>query len=157
MSKQVELKNKIRSDLRNFASGESRLKEARNFYFQELSSDLYHVYQKLTVTDLLILHELSEEVIYAKQLVSTLPVTQGAVSKCLSRLEKYKLVKRTIKESDKRESILSKTSTGEKIAQVNENYRKIVDIRFNKIIDRFSENDLCIIEQFLSILNDEIY
>ena len=147
----------IRAKLSEFASQENGLKSIKNAYFKKLSAENYEIYKKLSVTDLHVLNDLSDKVFLAKHLVTLLPVTQSAISKSIARLVKHNLIQITQKKGNKKERIISRTSSGEEISQVYNDYRETVNLRFEKITSQFTQNELTTIEHFLTVLNNELY
>lgn len=120
-----------------------------NAISQDQEIDISH----LTLTQIHVLHEISVKENPNVTLISNIiGVTKGGVSKAVSKLIQWGLVKEVTNRSSKREIHYKLTQQGEKLSFVHEKLHQNLKEKYIKLYEGYSEEEISIIQRFLDDL-----
>ncbi|KRN28396.1 hypothetical protein IV38_GL001396 [Lactobacillus selangorensis] len=110
---------------------------------------------KLSVNELHVLTALDQpEEQRGADLVSQLDLTQGAISKLVTRLTKQKLLEKYHQPDNRRDTYLRLTPFGKEVAAAHAHYHQVQDVATKKYMNQFSKEELATVTRFLQGLND---
>lgn len=88
-------------------------------------------------------------------IVAQVSLTQGAVSKILNKLTNKQVVEKFHQPGNKKETLVELTSRGEAVYQIYQDYHQTVQKSLWNIADKYSKNELEVIDDFLLKLNQK--
>lgn len=110
---------------------------------------------RLTINDLHVIQVVAHsEDAMISDVVTRLPLTQGAVSKIVNKLAKAGLLTKTHKSANKKETYIQLTSLAKKINAIHERYHQEMNDKLQELTDQFTPADLQIVRDFLAKLNE---
>ena len=123
--------------------------EEMNVVSQDQEIDISH----LTLTQIHVLHEISEKENTNVTLISNIiGITKGGVSKAVSKLIQWGLVHEVANGSSKREIHYKLTQQGVKLSFVHEKLHQSLKVKYTKLYEGYSEEEMSIIQRFLDDL-----
>lgn len=87
------------------------------------------------------------------EIVDSVPLTQGAVSKVLSKLTTKGLVSKFHQPNNKKDTFVQLTTAGEKVNQLHHEYHQAEAVKLEKLVAGYSKGELETIASFLVAIN----
>lgn len=109
--------------------------------------------ETINSSDLDVLSLISERPIALKEIVSNVSMTQGAVSKIISKLEKKGLIERIKRPTNQKAIYLLLTTDGIKLKKVHQQMHLDLDRKYAQLEDEFTPEQLEVILEFIQKVN----
>ncbi len=161
MEERNMLKNKVYANLVDYLhtrdkSAEFRREKALAIIEEQNYADKKEVYlhlDKLTLTQLHVLHEIGERPDSNVTFISNqINVTKGGVSKAVAKLIAWELIQEHFRADNKKEIYYRLTEEGEKLAFVHARLHQQLENKHEELLERYSEEELKVIASFLTDL-----
>lgn len=109
--------------------------------------------ETINSSDLDVLSLISERPIALKEIVSNVSMTQGAVSKIISKLEKKGLIERIKRPTNQKAIYLLLTTDGIELKKVHQQMHLDLDRKYEQLEDEFTPEQLAVILEFIQKVN----
>lgn len=136
--------------LREFRERDDELDIEHQWIVDHLESvNLKKRTETINSSDLDVLSLISERPIALKEIVSNVSMTQGAVSKIISKLEKKGLIERIKRPTNQKAIYLLLTTDGIKLKKVHQQMHLDLDRKYAQLEDEFTPEQLEVILEFI--------
>lgn len=127
----------------------------RNFLGDGIAQENQGLVKKITINDLHILSKIAEiPDRRVNELLVEMVLTQGAVSKIVTKLANLGLVKKYHHPDNKKDTYLVVTPLGNQLAGLHARYHKELNQRMDKILTDYSDQEIGLISRFLRQVNE---
>ncbi|MFT8917533.1 MAG: winged helix DNA-binding protein [Oenococcus sp.] len=146
--------SKIANELRRYRDHDVETK-IKQYLLLQGPRDLSSISGQLSLTDLEVLSEINPEGDSSlSQLVSTLALSQGAVSKVIAKLGRLSLLTKYHHADNKKESYVKLSASGKRIQQYHAAYHQMMDARTQHLAEKYTHDQLILIADFIERVND---
>ncbi|MCP9332771.1 winged helix DNA-binding protein [Lentilactobacillus hilgardii] len=111
------------------------------------------VIKNVTINDLHVIQAIGQEDVRISEIVSKLPLTQGAVSKIIAKLSKVNLIIKKHKPDNRKDTYVSLTDDGKKANRLHMEYHQKMNQKIQQLAMDFSKDELKTINDFLRNVN----